>query len=262
MKNQDARTTDLALTPRTVAWVLGGVAAAVVAASTFVLFVTAQSGSSPHEVRLAQFFYVDGERNIPTAFSVLLLMMASVLLAVVTRLEHRSARPFVGHWAALSAGFALMAVDEGWSFHEKLNGPVRALLGNNDLGAYYYAWVVPAIVLVALLTLFFLRFLLQLPTRTRVAFLVAAFFYVGGAVGIELLEGRFDEVHGDRNLVSGLLATVQETGEMVGVIVFVWALLRYLGTHYGDLRLRLTAAPEVEAATQRPVVSPVETSPI
>ncbi len=260
--NHAEESTELTLTPRFVALTLGGVAAGVVAASTFVLFVTHRMGSNPHEVRWAQFFYVDGERNIPTAFSVLLLLMASVLLAVIARLERRSARPFVGHWAVLSSGFALMAVDEGWSFHEKLNGPVRALLGNSELGTFYYAWVLPAIVLVALLTLFFLRFLLQLPVRTRIAFLLAAFFYVGGAVGIELLEGRFDEVHGDRNLVSGLLATVQEAGEMVGVIVFIWALLRYLGAHYGDLRLRLAAAHQVAVAPQRPAVSPIEPSPV
>lgn len=257
-----ASTTELSLTPRAVARTLAAVAALVVAASTLALFVTHQMGSNPHDVRLAQFFYVDGERNIPTAFSTLLLLTASLLLAVITRLEQRSGQRFVGHWAVLSAGFALMAVDEAWSFHEKLNGPMRALLGHNELGVYYYAWVLPAIVLVAALTLFFLRFLLQLPARTRLAFVVAAFFFVGGAVGIELLEGRFDEVHGDRNLVSGLMATVQETGEMAGVIIFIWALLRYLGDRHGDLRLRLAAAPVAEAAPQRPVVSPVEASPI
>lgn len=262
MMNAAARTTDLSLTPGSVARMLAAVAALLVAASTLALFVSHQMGSNPHDVRLAQFFYVDGERNIPTAFSTLLLMMASLLLAVITRLESRRGRPFVWHWAVLSAGFALMAVDEAWSFHERLNGPMRTLLGSNELGVYHYAWVLPAIVLVAALALFFLRFLLQLPARTRVAFVVAAFFFVGGAVGIELIEGWFDEVHGDRNLVSGLIATVQETGEMAGVIIFIWALLRYLGEHYGDLRLRLAAAPAVEVAARRPVVSPVEASPI
>lgn len=231
--------TELTLTPRSVTRTLGIVAAALVVISTLVLVATSMAGRHPHEVRLAQWFYVDGERNLPTAFSTLLLLTAAVLLALITVLERRRTREGTLHWAVLSAGFALMGVDEAWSFHERLNEPVRALLGGRgQLGIYYYAWVAPAIVFVALLALLFARFLWRLPAATRNAFLIAAALYLGGAIGVELIEGSYDEVHGDRNLASGLIATLQETLEMAGVIVFIRALLVYVDQRHGALRLR------------------------
>ena len=232
------RECELTLTPRSVARALGVVTALLVVISTAVLVVTSLAGRNPHEVRLAQMIYLDGERNLPTAFSTLLLLCAALLLALIAVLERRRGDGGVPYWALLSAGFVAMGVDEAWSFHERLNEPVRALLGGRQLGVYYYAWVAPAIVFVALLGLVFARFLWRLPGPTRTAFLVAAMVYLGGAIGIELIEGRFDEVHGDRNLVSGLIATLQETLERAGVIVFIHALLAYLGARHGALRIR------------------------
>jgi hypothetical protein len=232
------RETELTLTPRSVARALGIAAALLVAISTAALLATSFAGRNPHEVRLAQLVYLDGERNLPTAFSTLMLLCAALLLALIALLERRRNSDGVPYWALLSAGFVAMGVDEAWSFHERLNEPVRALLGGRQLGVYYYAWVAPAIVFVALRGLVFARFLWRLPAATRTAFLIAAAVYLGGAVGIELIEGRFDEVHGDRNLVSGLIATLQETLEMAGVIVFIHALLTYLGASHGALHIR------------------------
>jgi len=226
----------LSVQPAAVARALGIVAVLLVLANLVALFATWSTGRMPQDVKLAYMFYLDGERNFPTAFSVFLLLSASALLTLTTALERRRRAPIL-HWSVLALGFLAMAFDEGWSFHERLNAPVRAALGGRDLGIYYYAWVAPALGLVAVLGVFFLRFLWRLPARTRWQFLIAGAIYVGGAVGIELLEGRFDEVHGDHNIVSGLTATVQESMEMGGVIVFIWALLGYLRATYGSVRL-------------------------
>ena len=226
----------LMLRPAAVARALGIVAALLVIANLIALLATWSTGRMPQDVKLAYLFYLDGERNFPTAFSVFLLSSAAAALMVTTVLERQRRAPTL-HWLVLALGFLAMAFDEGWSFHERLNAPVRAALGNRDLGIFYYGWVAPALVLVAVLGALFLRFLWRLPARTRWQFLIAGAIYVGGAVGIELIEGRFDEVHGDQNLVSGLTATVQESMEMGGVIVFIWALLEYLHDTYGSVRL-------------------------
>lgn len=232
----------ITLEPASVARALAVVAALLILASCVALLVTYRMGQSPHDVRIAQLFYLDGERNIPTAFSTFLLLAAALLLAFITTLERSRPGSMVLHWSVLSGGFAFMAIDEAWSFHEKLTAPMRAMLGNDHLGIYYYAWVVPAIALLLALGLFFLRFLLRLPPRTRLSFLLAGAIYVGGAVGIELIEGRFDELHGDRNLISGITGSIQETLEMTGVIVFIWALLVYLRDSYHLVRIRFDRA--------------------
>jgi hypothetical protein len=62
--------------------------------------------------------------------------------------------------------------------------------------------------------------------------------FIGGSVGLELFAGVWDEVHGDRNLTSSIESTLEETLEMTGVIVFIWALPGYLADPYSEVRIR------------------------
>jgi hypothetical protein len=129
-------------------------------------------------------------------------------------------------------------VDEAWSIHERLITPVRGLLGDGPLGILYFAWVIPGIAVVFVLTLSFLGFLLRLPAKTRFSFLVAATLFIGGALGIELVGGRYAELHGVENLTYSMIATVEESLEMAGVIVFIYALLKYIADNYNEVRFR------------------------
>ena len=47
----------------------------------------------------------------------------------------------------------------------------------------------------------------------------------GGAIGVELIGGRYLELHGVENLTYAMITTVEESLEMAGVIIFIWALL-------------------------------------
>lgn len=187
---------------------------------------------------LVRLFYVDAEQNIPTFFSTFLLLFAALLLAVITVLTRNRTTSHVSHWAILSFGFLFMAVDEAVSLHERLSEPTRKLLGGGNLGVFYSAWVIPGIALVLVLALFFLRFLLHLPLRTRVTFLMAATLYLGGAIGLELIGGRYVELHGSQNLTYSMIATVEESLEMAGVIIFIWALLVYIADNHKEVRFR------------------------
>jgi len=80
--------------------------------------------------------------------------------------------------------------------------------------------------------LFFLRFLLRLPSRNRNLFLFAGALYVGGCIGIELIGGSYDQAHGYENLTYNLISTVEEGLELAGLIAFLYGLLTYLGDHF------------------------------
>lgn len=201
--------------------------------------------------QIADFLYVDNEKNLPTAFAVLLLLSATLLLALVATLEHGSRSPWTWHWAALAAGFGLMTVDEAWSLHEKLIDPGRALLGDAELGIFFYAWVLFAIALLPLLAALFMRFVLGLDAATRNRFLLAGALFVGGAVGLELVAGQFNELHdlkkakddyGPRYFQYSLLATVEEGLEFAGSIVFIRALLLHVAARFGQVLFRFQAA--------------------
>lgn len=169
------------------------------------------------------------ELNIPTFFSVSLLLFISLLLTVIAILQSRLKNSDHTKWIVLSLGFLYMAYDEGFQVHEDLVAVIRPLLWEGNLGIFYYAWVIPAMILVFILGLFFLKFLLRLPTVTRVSFIVAATCYLSGCIGFELIGGYYDELHGGFNsLTYNLISTVEESLEMTGLIIFIYALLEYL----------------------------------
>lgn len=177
-------------------------------------------------------FNVDHERNITTLFSVFLLLCSAVLLAAITLIKKQLLDTERSRWAILTCGFLCMAIDEAWSFHEMMIEPIRGLLGYNNLGIFFFAWIIPAMAGVLILALFFLGFLLRLPSSTRRFFLGAGAIYLGGAIGVEMIGGYYAEVHGFDNLEYQLIAHAEESLEMAGIIVFIYALLRYLADHY------------------------------
>ncbi|GAA3952594.1 hypothetical protein [Allohahella marinimesophila] len=182
-------------------------------------------------------FSVDGERNVPTFFSVLLLLLNSSLLAVIASLNMRQKAPHSSKWVILSLGFLFMAFDEGFSMHEKLITPFRSLMGDQELGIFYFAWVIPAIALVLILGLFFLKFLMYLHVRTRLRFVIAGAAYLGGAIGVELIGGGYAELYGYSSLTYSMIVTAEEGLELTGLILFIRALVNYLAEHYRELRV-------------------------
>jgi len=193
---------------------------------------------------------LDGEKNVPALFSTALLLGAAAILGLIGSLERARQASDASRWMLLSAGFAAMALDEFLALHEKLIEPMRGLLGGSHLGVLYFAWVVPAIALTGAIGVFFVPFLFRLPRRTAIAFAVAAAVYLGGALGVELPEGLWREGHGHRNVVYHLLVSLEEGMEMSGVVLFIHALLEYVGRHHGNLRLAFGATEEAAREQQ------------
>ncbi|MFP8877143.1 MAG: hypothetical protein VCB99_09590 [Myxococcota bacterium] len=64
-----------------------------------------------------------------------------------------------------------------------------------------------------------------LPSKIRFLFILAALIYVGGAVGVERATDWYDVHDLLDTLAYNLWTAVEETMEMAGVIVFIYALL-------------------------------------
>lgn len=192
---------------------------------------------------LVQMFNVNEERNLPTFFSVLLALSCAFLLTmhgVVSRISHQRDSAY---WFALGLGFLFVAYDEAFQVHEQLIAPTRALLGEHATGVLYFSWVVPGIAGVAAVLAVFTRFALRLPRATRRRFLLSFAIYVGGCIGMELVSGRYVELHGG-DLVHSLLTTIEEGLEMLGLTCFVRALLLHITASSRHLKLDLGAAQQ------------------
>jgi hypothetical protein len=184
-------------------------------------------------------FYVEYEGNIPTFFSSILLLLASLLLALITVLKKASHDAYSRHWTILTLILLYMAVDEAAGIHEMLNKVGWLVTGGQrkeDRTIFFFGWVLFGMAMVMIVALSYLKFFFNLPPRTRIQFFTAAAVFVGGAIGVEILGGYYAKSHGEGNFQFSMFSTVEEGLEMAGVIVLINALLNYLIDHY---RVRL-----------------------
>ena len=156
-----------------------------------------------------------------------LALFSSVLLAVIA-FAKKNGGPYFLSWTALSIIFLFLSLDEGAGLHE-LWTPL--LLRSFDArGFLYFVWVVPYTAFVLIFALTYLSFLAHLPVKTRNLFLTAGAIFVSGALGMELIEGNYANSFGERNMVMAILTTIEEFLEMMGVVVFIYALMSYLSS--------------------------------
>lgn len=176
---------------------------------------------------LARLFDVDGEQTLPALYSTLLLSAGAFLSSSIARLRRQAGLGDVAHWRALAAVFAILALDEFASLHETAIVPLRRALDVRG-GALWFTWVVPGAVAVVVFALLFAWFVMRLPPRTRYLLVAAGLTFVGGAIGIELVGGAYQAARGGESMAYQLIVTVEETLEMVGASLFVYALLDYI----------------------------------
>ncbi len=193
--------------------------------------------------KAVKLLYVDFELNVPAFFSTLILLIASAILAVITILKRQQKDLYTIEWAILTIGFMMMAFDELLSVHERMIEPMQELLGNKNLGIFYFAWVIPMGLLVLLLAILLFRFWWNLPPKTRLYFMIAAVMFLGGSFGLELIESKHSEIYGIDTLTYIVLVTIEESLEMLGVIVFIKALFSYITEIFGELQLQLDNSP-------------------
>ncbi len=179
-----------------------------------------------HYHGVVQMFDLDAEVNLPTYFSSLLLGLAAFFSVVIGSVVRAREDRWGLHWSGLAAVFLYLSIDEALQLHERVIEPVRLALG---LGGWlYFAWIVPASVLLLVFLLVYARFFRSQPPSLRRGLLWAGLLYVGGAIGFELVGGRHFELFGPNNLGYVAITTLEEGLELAGTVVLIHALTQYL----------------------------------
>lgn len=203
-------------------------------------------------------FNLDSEMNFGAWFSSMMMLCSALLLmAIAARAKAAGNRHWL-YWALLAAVFALFSLDETTSIHETAIEPLRGALDTG--GIFYWAWVIPALILVPLFAAAYIPFLLALPRRSAALFITAGGLFVSGALGFELLSGLAISAAGETAPLVTVLAICEETLEMLGLALFTGALADHAGRVYGRIGLAVSAAPAAEARHERIIVNPVSPS--
>ena len=157
--------------------------------------------------------------------------------------QARHGAPYIRHWWALSAIFAYISIDEFVLLHEEMNSWF-------DLpGVLYFGWVIPAFVLVSIFVLSYLKFLGYLSALARYRFVRVGAVFVLGALGIELVLGYWTDLYGSSNLEYAIIDWFEETLEMVGIALFISALVAEFARESGVLRFVEKGVPLAPAVT-------------
>lgn len=203
-----------------------------------------------HVHGLVELFDLDGEANIPTWYQSVTLLFAALLLLIIGRIEERHGHKGVLYWKGLSFIFLLMSIDEAASMHERIGALVHDK--THAGGLLYFSWVILGAPFVVMVGIAYWRFLWRLPRPTALRFLVAGIVYVGGALGVEALGGRWAETHGQNNPTFAAFATIEELMEMLGILQFVSSLLGYLRLIGGYIQIG--ERPAVATASEQKAV--------
>jgi hypothetical protein len=122
----------------------------------------------------------------------------------------------------LSIIFFGLAVDEFLAFHEEVNHRL-------DLSSFtQYSWPAVGIVLVFVLAFVFFRVIVRLPSPVRRLFILAGLIYLSGTIVMEIVGGHYVTVWGHDSMRYALCTAAEEFLEMMGIVVFIYALLKYL----------------------------------
>ncbi len=235
---------DLLISPRAVAKLLFCVVAVLATVGTIADFLIFRVfGGREHKLsRLLNRIDLGFEPSVPAFYSSFALLAAAGLLALISIGEKQRGGRHVWHWGILAILFAGMSLDEMVMLHELF---VNSLRDSFDLhGVFLFSWVIPGMITVAVVGFCYLGFLFRLDARTRKLFIIAAVLFVGGALGMEMIAGILVESHGDGEAGLGspshiAAQTVEETCEMLGIVVFVYALLCYIENQWGSLKFQL-----------------------
>ncbi len=166
---------------------------------------------------LRQLFDVDEEENLPTWYSAFALVLTAAFLLLLALRKRTQHDPWVRYWLGLAFFFGLLSLDEIAGLHETFNS------------IFEVSWAIPGTVAVAVLGLAYVRFLRDLPASTRWRFLAAGALFFGGAVVVEIATDWYDARDLLDTLSYNLWTAVEEGLEMTGVLVFLHALLDYMG---------------------------------
>ena len=214
----------------------------IIALSFFVLHCASEA--LIHFAGVSEKFYqdffdainLDEEFNLTAIYSGLLLYASSFLLKEIAVSSQGGKRR---DWMLLSKVFLFLAFDEVFQVHELFVIPGLRQYLHPSLASI---WVIPYGILFALFSFKFIPFFLKLRNKVSVLSLISGGVYVSGAIAFEALNSwlvRTDQISRS-SFYYELFSGFEELFEMLGIIIFLYALMLELRSRFVRLRYSFT----------------------
>jgi hypothetical protein len=231
--------------------VCGGLSCLFFAAHVGVMAVVALTGHDSL-LGLVTLFNLNSELSLSTWYSSLALAFSGLLLFVIYRAKLARRDPFLRHWLGLALVFVFLSADEAASIHERFAEPLRRYV--STFGLEFGQWTAVYGPLVLIFFLAYLPFVRSLWPRPGMNFVTAGAVFVTGALVLELvgavyyttvLNGLGPELVSGTQGVFGyqIIAGAEDLLEMLGVVLWMRALLTYMSDEKISLRLMSEEGP-------------------
>jgi hypothetical protein len=180
-------------------------------------------------------FDVGDEISLGTWFQTLQFVAAAVALVFVARTDATPGN-LVRRVRFLALVMLVLSIDESVSLHERAGHVIQNLV---ETGGYlYYVWVVPALVVTFMIAVSQIGWLGSLPAATRHKVMLAGATFVLSAAGLEMLAGPEAEATEIDSLLLVSFIALEELGEMIGLSVFISAMLDLLAGRRLEVEVR------------------------
>jgi hypothetical protein len=180
-------------------------------------------------------FDLDTENSFGTFYSSVTLLFCSILLTLIACARKKINEQYL---AWLFLGFIFLSLDEALKIHERVSGMVHRALDTDQL--LYVSWVIPYGIASIAIGLLYLLFLFSLPAKTGILFVVAGGIYILGALGFEVL-AALTYGYSHEGFGYFLIATLEEVLEMVGILIFIYALMSYIDSELEGLQIGISS---------------------
>lgn len=186
---------------------------------------------------LIPYFNLDEEHNFPSMFSSLLFVMTGGLLAVIAHLTSLNKGKFHLQWIGMAIIFMWLGCDEMLVIHEQWTPFIKAQLHTS--GFFNNLWQLPYLAIFSLFALWYVPFFKSLHPRVRLQMFLAALLYALGVMVLEAVGGKLYELYGPGVTKYIIEVTFEETCEMCGLILFIYALLNHIRLTFGEFVIKL-----------------------
>ena len=164
---------------------------------------------------------VEAEVSIYTWYSVCLLFLTGFMAFRHADLVGKGDRHF-RQWVGIGLLFVYLSADESLSIHEKF-ARIGAMVVEPS-GFFRFAWVIPATVLVVIVTIALISLIADLPKRERFWAIASGAVFFGGAVGMEMVDAKISSMSSPHTIAYQAVNSLEEAMEVIGVLIFLWVL--------------------------------------
>jgi hypothetical protein len=211
--------------PETVARFLSVFGGALLTAHLVTLFLKFGLGHA-YAGGLVPMFHLDGEMNVPSLSSSLLLF-SSAVIAIISSLTPAGGWKDRYSWLLIAIVFIILSFDETLRLHEQIGGFVMSVLPG-------WGWELPHFAAMTVAGALLLPWFFRLERDSQIRFVIAGTIYITGAVGMEHIATVYYNALGiaqgvASTLTGDVFVTLEECMELFGVGFFLHAMIRRLG---------------------------------